>query len=378
MHVGYLQRNSWNGASERACCCRQRLAALLRLHAGPRGSASQQYAPSLSTGSFCTAAGILLYIIWTAGHISAARLCSWALTYHASIDTGSLLIAVTQALPYRRAGQAGDHSFRIRATHGCSRQAHRRSQGRPEPAGAGEALHSGSHGCVYPSQHLFPGKAPHACLQGQVQAFGESRLGVSPLVASREVDSLAPLHGPVVHASMAELLRLYRLVPLRRSCLSFLQHLPAWNGSPCGVTCRQWIADQQEAGAKCSAAVMYASAPLKGAASWFVNQAVYCRPCCCSRCVDVKSNPGSRVLTCCRSQVHMAIQLLWHRQSAEGSPKRVRRAGVLLHDRPSEWLHVVGVLLGLRVQTVRRLTCRCGCGNAQPREHGAGRHCGGP
>ena len=48
------------------------------------------------------------------------------------------------------------------------------------------------------------------CVQGQVKAFGEERLGVSPLVASREVASLAPLHGPVVHNSMAELLRMYR------------------------------------------------------------------------------------------------------------------------------------------------------------------------
>ena len=51
------------------------------------------------------------------------------------------------------------------------------------------------------------------CMQGQAQAFGEERLGISPLVASREVDCLAPLHGPVVSSSMAELLRMYRCRP---------------------------------------------------------------------------------------------------------------------------------------------------------------------
>ena len=61
------------------------------------------------------------------------------------------------------------------------------------------------------------------CVQGQVRAFGENRLGVSPLVASREVDSLAPLHGPVVHSSMAELLRMYRCA----ACARLLQRCHA-------------------------------------------------------------------------------------------------------------------------------------------------------
>lgn len=70
-------------------------------------------------------------------------------------------------------------------------------------------------------------------MQGQLRAFGDDRLGVSPLVESREVECLAPMHGPLVHASMAELLRMYR----------------------------QWIADQRTASAQCAAAVMYASKP---------------------------------------------------------------------------------------------------------------------